>query len=103
MSLSPIEFPIVNAPAGMSAMPEGMASVAAFTLVNPPPLPEIVALVMLMPDTKFDAKAALPPFKLVASCHVAASSWLLVMALNRANGTEQLVRLLGCRLVTFSP
>ena len=84
-------------------MPGGMASVAAFTLVKPRPLPEIVALVMLMPDTKFDAKAALPPFKFVASCHVAASSWLLVMPLNRANGTVPLARLLAFSEVKFAP
>ena len=78
MSLSSDEFPIVNEPAGISAMPGGATTRAvAGILVIPAPLPaktELVmkALVMAMPDTTLLANAALPPFKFVASCHVAA-------------------------------
>ena len=53
--------------------------VVALTFVNPLPLPAktvlvMNALVIEMPETTFVASAAFPPFKFVASCHVAASS-----------------------------
>ena len=61
------------------------------------------AFVSEMPETTLLAKAALPPFRLVASCQVAASSWLLVMPLKRASGTVPPFRLLALSEVRFVP
>ena len=90
-----LALPAVAAVAAEAALPVMLIAAvpplrfAGFKFCNPPPSPaktELVtkalvtkaevmkALVMLMPLTTLLARAASPPFKFVASCHVAASS-----------------------------